>query len=89
MLKFYVRHGMKVEKIRNVISFKQSKWLEDSISFNTPERNKVKNDFEKDFYNLLNIAFYGKTMKNVRNRIKVEFIRKDDTDKIMKQQSIN
>ena len=26
-------------------------------------------------------------MENVRNRIKVEFIRKDDTDKIIKQQS--
>ena len=26
-------------------------------------------------------------MENVRNRIKVEFIRKEDTDKIIKQQS--
>ena len=26
-------------------------------------------------------------MENVRNRIKVEFVKKDDTDKIMKQQS--
>ena len=26
-------------------------------------------------------------MENVRNRIRVEFIRKDDTDKIIKQQS--
>ena len=26
-------------------------------------------------------------MENVRNRIKVEFIKKDDTDKIIKQQS--
>ena len=28
MLKFYVRHGMVVEKIHEIISFKQSKWLE-------------------------------------------------------------
>ena len=35
----------------------------------------------------MNNAFYGKTMENVRNRIKVEFIRKDDTNKIIKQQS--
>ena len=78
---------MEVVKIHNVISFKQSKWLEKYISFNTQKRNKALNDFEKEFYKLLNNSFYGKTMENVRNRIKVEFIRKNDTDKIIKQQS--
>ena len=87
MLKFYVRHGMIVEKVHNVVSFIQSRWLEKCISFNTQKRNKAKNDFEKDFYKLLNNAFYGKTMENVRNRIKVEFVKKDDTDKIIKQHS--
>ena len=86
MLKFYVRHGMIVEKVHNVISFKGSKWLEKYISFNTQKRNKAKNDFEKDFYELLLNAFYGKSMENVRKRIKVEFIKKDDTNKIIKQQ---
>ena len=85
MLKFYVRHGMIVDKVHNVISFKQSRWLEKYISFNTQKRNKAKNDFEKDFYKLLNNAFYGKTIENVRNRIKVEFIKKDETDKFIKQ----
>ena len=47
----------------------------------------AKNDFEKDLYKLLNNAFYGKTMEKVRNRIKVEFIKKNDTDKNIKQQS--
>ena len=87
MLKFYVRHEMIVEKVHSVISFKQSKWLEKYTSFRTRKRNKAENDFEKDIYKLLNSAFYGKTMENVRNRIKVELIKKDDTDKIMKQQS--
>ena len=35
----------------------------------------------------MNNAFYGKTMENVRNRIKVEFIKKDEDEKIVKQQS--
>ena len=74
---------MIVDRVHSVISFKQSKWLEKYISFNT----QAVNDFEKDFYKLLNNAFYGKTMENVRNRIKVEFIKKEDTDKIIKQQS--
>ena len=67
MSKFYVRHGMKCKKVHNVFSFKQSKWLEKYISFNTQKRKKTKNDFEKDFHNLLNESFYGKTIKKVRN----------------------
>ena len=61
--------------------------MEKYISLITQKRNKAKNDFEKDFYKLLNNSFYGKTMENVSNRIKVEFIKKDDTNKSMKQQS--
>ena len=87
MLKFYIRHGMVVDKIHNIISFRQSRWLEKYINFNTQKRNKAKNDFEKDFYKLLNNAFYGKTMENVRNRLKIKFIKKDDYREIIKQQS--
>ena len=87
MLKFYVRHGMVVEKVHQIRSFKQSKWLEKYINFNTQKRNMAKNDFEKDFYKLLNNAFYGKTMEIVRNGCKIEFIKKDDINKIIKQQS--
>ena len=57
LLKFYVRHGMEVVKVHNVISFKQSRWLEKNMSFNTQKRNKAKNVLEKDFYKLLNNAF--------------------------------
>ena len=35
MLKFYIRHGMVVDKIHNIISFRQSRWLEKYINFNT------------------------------------------------------
>ena len=87
MLKFYIRYGMIVDKVHSVISFKQSRWLEKYISFNTQKRNKAKNDFEKDFYKLLNNAFYRKTMENVRNRLKIKFFKKDDYREIIKQQS--
>ena len=87
MLKFYVRHGMIVDKIHEIISFKQSKWSEKYISFNTKKRSLSKNDFEKDFYKILVNAFFGKFLENVRNRINIDFIKKDDNDKIVKQQS--
>ena len=86
MLNFYIRHGMIVDKVHEIISFKQSKWLEKYISFNTQKRNKAKNDFEKGFYKLLNNAFYGKTMENVRNCLKIKFIKKDDYREIKKHQ---
>ena len=82
MLKFYVIHGMVVDKIHEIISFKLSKWLEKYNSFNTQKRNKAKKEFEKDFYKLGKNAFYGKTMENVRNRIRLEFIRKYDIRKL-------
>ena len=74
MLKIFVRHVMEVVKVRTVVSYKQSKWLENYISFNTQKRNKATNDFEKDFSKLLINEFYGKTMENVRNRLKKELI---------------
>ena len=87
MLKFYIRHGMVVEKIHEIISFKQSRWLEKYISFNTQKRNKAKNDFENDFFKLLNNAAFVKFLENVRNRLGIELIKNGDIKKIIKQQS--
>ena len=46
ILKIYIRHGMIVDKVHEIISFKQTKWLEKYISFNTQKRNQAVNDFE-------------------------------------------
>ena len=69
------------------MSFEQSRWLEKCFSFITQKRNEAKNAFEKDLQKLLNDAFYGKTMENVRNRVKKEFIRIADNGKFIEQQS--
>ena len=87
MLKFYLRNELIVDKVHNIISFRQSRWLEKSKNFITQKRNQAVNDFEKDFYKLLNISFYGKTMENVRNCLKIKFIKKDKYREIIKQQS--
>ena len=76
MLNFYVIHGMIVEQNHDINSFIPSKWLEKYRKFITQKRNQAVDDFEKDFYKLLNNAFYGKTMEKARNRIEVEFKKK-------------
>ena len=63
MLKFYARHGMIVDKVHEVISFRQSKLLKRYKIFHTQKKNLSKNDFEKDFYVLLNKALYEKQSK--------------------------
>ena len=62
MLKFYVRHGMLVDKVHVIISFRQSRLLEKCKNFITQKRNQAVNDCEKDFYKILNNAFYRKTI---------------------------
>ena len=71
-----VRHGKVVDEIHEIISFKQNIWLEKYSTFNTQNRNEAKNEFQKDFYKLLDNTFYGKTMENVRSRSRLEFIKK-------------
>ena len=78
---------MEVTKVHEVISFKQKKWLGKCIDYNTQKRNKTNEDFEKSFYKLLENAFYGKTMENVRNRLKIEFLKKIENEKNVKWQS--
>ena len=76
-----------MKKIHEIISFKQGNWLEKYISFNTQKRNRAKNDFEKDFIKLLVNAAFGKILENVRNRLRLELIKKDDIKNIIIQES--
>ena len=78
LLKFYLRQGMVLRKIHRIIRFRQSKWLKPYIEFNTNQRTQATTDFEKDYFKLMNNAYYGKTCENVRNRVDVELVTNRD-----------
>ena len=82
ILKYYISLGIKVTKIHSLISFNHKAWLKPYIDFNTEMRTKTDNDFEKDFWKLMNNAFYGKTMENISNRCMVELT---NTPEILKR----
>jgi hypothetical protein len=77
-LKLYIEQGMKITKIHKVLRWRQSPWLQKYIAFNTLKRTNANTDFEKDLYKLMNNAVFGKTMENVRNRIRFVTCYNDD-----------
>ena len=59
---------MILKKVHRGIKFYQSSWMEPYIRKNTDLRKLANNDFEKDFFKLMNNSFFGKTIENIRKR---------------------
>ncbi len=76
-LKYINELGAVIGDVHNVVSFKQKRWLEPYITFNTDMRKKAKNEFEKDFFKLMNNSIFGKTMENVKNRMNLHITTDD------------
>ena len=69
-----LQHGLKLSRIHRILAFHQRPWLEPYIRLNTNLRKLAVDDFEKDFFKLMNNSVFGKSCENLRNRRNIELV---------------
>ena len=65
-LKQALTDGLILKKVHRVTQLNQEAWLKQYIDMNTKLRTETRNDFEKDFFKLMDHFVFGKTMENAR-----------------------
>jgi len=83
-LQFYLKLGMKLKKVHRTLEFDQECWMEPYIRMNTEFRKQATNDFEKNFYKLMNNSVFRKKIEKVRKCIDIKIVLSDEAEKIRK-----
>ena len=69
-----LEHRLVLDNVHRVIEFDQSAWLAPYNVFNTQLQTRVKNNFMKDFFKLMNNSVFGKMMENIRKHRDINLV---------------
>ena len=75
-IKQALNHGLKLKTLVKLFIYQEA-WLKPYIDMNTELRKKAKNNFEKDFYKLMNNAVFGHSIMNVRRYRDIKLVTDD------------
>ena len=73
-LKQTLNHVLVLKKLHRIIKFNQNAWLKPYIDMNTDQRKKAKNDFEKDFFKLMNNEVFETPLENLRKHTDIKLV---------------
>ena len=74
-LTFYIERGIEVTKLHRAIRFETKTMLAEYIQFNTTQRYAAgKDECKRNFFKLMNVAPYGKTIENVAKRTSIKVL---------------
>ena len=78
-IRYTYKKNLKQALSHGVIKSNQDVWLKQCIDINADLRKKAENDFEKDFFKLMNNAVFEKTMENVREHRDIKLLTTERT----------
>ena len=64
-------------KVHRVVQYVQKEWVAPYIQHNTQLRQATNDSFKRDFYKLLNNAFFGKCLESVRKHKNIVLVTRD------------
>ena len=73
-LQFYLKHGLKLEKVSEIISFDQSTFAEEFVTETTLKRHSTQSKIQKSMWKFFNNVLFGKSLQDAGKNLNVDIL---------------